>query len=160
MMRPFHEIADAFQSDGALRDFYIRRADVSDWNAILQHLQWRLKDGCFTVDGVSQELPSTFEEIETIRAQANPCLSILVGGAHVCCHFFNRDTVEFDFRPEDYRTPEAWSELSVFLQDIVDTVTKPGDVTYENAENDVIVRFQPGIQVEPFAPPERCGRVV
>ena len=48
-----------------------------------------------------------------------------------------------DFRPEDFRTFERWSALCEFFQGIVDTVGKLGIVTYENAEDDVIERFEP-----------------
>jgi hypothetical protein len=153
MTREFQEITEAFRSDGALRDFYIHDTNPADWNVVLRRVRSMLEDGCFTVDGQSRNLPASFEEVETIRAEASPCLSIPVAGAYVCCHFFCDAQIEFNFRPEDYRTPEMWSALSVFLQDIVDAVAKPGVVTYENTEDDVIVRFEPKRKVEPSAAP-------
>jgi len=153
MTREFQEITEAFRSDGALRDFYIQDTSKADWNVVLRRVRRMLRAGCFTVDGEDRELPTTFEEIERIHAEECPCLNIPVAGAYVCCHFFCAEEIEFDFRPEDYRTPEAWSALSEFLQDIVDTVAKPGIVTYENAPDDVIERFEPKRRVEPCAAP-------
>jgi hypothetical protein len=146
--RNFLESADALRSDGAFRDFYVHNTSRGDWNAVLHQMRSKLEAGCFTVDGDSRDLPQTFEEIEQIRAQGCPCLSIPVAGAYVCCHFFCHDQIELNFRPEDYRTPERWSELSGFLQSIVDTVAKPGVVTYENVEDDVIETFEPTRNVE------------
>jgi hypothetical protein len=140
-----------------LRDFYIHGANSVDWNLVLQRVRRMLEAGCFTVDGESRELPATFEAIEGIRAAANPCLSIPVAGAYVCCHFFCPEVIELDFRPEDYRTVETWSALSEFLQGIVDTVSKPGVVTYENAEEDVIEKFEPRKKIEP-SPPADASR--
>jgi len=51
--------------------------------------------------------------------------------------------IEFDFRPEDYRTRERWSALSEFFQSIVDTIRKPAAVTYENVVDDIIETFEP-----------------
>jgi hypothetical protein len=153
MTREFQEITEAFRSDGALRDFYIHHTNPADWNVVLRRVKGMLEDGCFTVDGESRELPATFDEVERIRAKAKPCLSIPVAGAYVCSHFFCAEEIEFDFRPEDYRTPETWSMLAVFLQNIVDAVAKPGVVTYENAGDDVIVRFEPKRKIEPYAAP-------
>ena len=149
MTLDFQKIAEAFRSDGSLRDFYIHETNPADWNVVLRRVRTMLEDGCFTVDGQSQDLPATFEEVEMIRAEASPCLSIPVAGAYVNCHFFCDAQIEFDFRPEDYRTPEMWSALSLFLQEIVDSVAKPGVVTYENAEDDVIVKFEPKLKAEP-----------
>ena len=93
-------------------------------------------------------------DIEVIRAEACPCVNIPVARAYVCCHFFCSEEIEFDFRPEDFRTPETWAALSKFLQDIVETVGKRGVVTYENAPDDVIEIFEPRQKVEPCAPPD------
>jgi hypothetical protein len=70
-------------------------------------------------------------------------LSIPVAGAYVNCHFFCEEQIEMDFRPEDYRTFERWSGLCEFFRGIVYAVGKPGIITHENAENDVIERFEP-----------------
>lgn len=153
MTREFQKVADALRSDGELRDFYIHGTTKADWNVVLQRVRRMLGDGCFTVDGEDRELPATFDEIERIRAKECPCLSIPVAGTYVCCHFFCAEEIEFDFRPEDYRTPETWSALSEFLQDVVDTVAKPGVVTYENAPEDVLERFEPKRRVKPCAAP-------
>jgi hypothetical protein len=149
MTRKLEEIADAFRSDGALRDFYIYNTSSADWNTVLHQVRPNLDTDCFTVDGKSRNLPKTFEEIERIRQKANAFLCIPVAGASVCCHFFCKNEIEFDFRPENYRTQESWSALSTFLQDIVDAVGKPGVVTYENAEDVVIARFEPKQNVKP-----------
>src|ERR1700733_8246444 len=137
MPHEFKEIADDLRSDGALRDFYIHAANRADWNAVLRRVRSNREADCFTVDGESQELPQSFEAIESLRQMANPCLSILVDGAFVNCHFFLDEEIEFDFRPEDFRTPGRWSALCGFFQELVDLVGKPGVITHENAEDDV-----------------------
>jgi hypothetical protein len=137
MPHDFKEIADALRSDGALRDFYIYGTNRIDWNGLLRRSRRGWEKDYFTVDSERRELPQTFEEIESLREQANLCWSVLVGGAYVNCHFFCVEQIEFDFRPEDYRTPERWSALCEFFQEIVDAVGKCGVVTYENAEDDV-----------------------
>lgn len=143
MPREFQMIADDLRPDGALRDFYIHGTNRSDWNTVMRWVRGKLESGCFTVDGESRELPLTFEAIEQIRTQATPCLSIPIAGAYVNCHFFCDDEIELDFRPEDYYTPDLWSALCEFLQEIADIVGKPGVVTYENVEDEIIERFEP-----------------
>jgi len=148
MPRDFKEIVDALRSDGALRDFYIHAANRMDWNVLLRWSRNNRQADCFTVDRGRRELPQTFEAIELLRQQANLCWSVLVAGAYVNCHFFCVEQIEFDFRPEDYRTAERWSALCDFFQEVVELVGKSGVVTYENAEGDVIDRFEPRAKVE------------
>jgi len=144
MPHEFKEIADDLRSDGALRDFYIRAANRADWNAVLRRVRSNRTADRFTVDGESREMPQSFEAIECLRQKANPCWNILVDGAYVNCHFFWEKEIEFDFRTEDFRTPERWSALCRFFQEIVDVVCKSGVITHENAQDDVIDRFEPG----------------
>ncbi len=148
MPREFTEIADDLRFDGGLRDFYIRGTNYGDWNVALRSIRSSRGVGCFTVDGESRELPPSFEAVEQLRPKANPCWSTLVAGARVNCHFFCEEEIELDFRPEDYRTPERWSKLCAFFQEIVDAVGKPGIVTLENRQEALIERFEPGIKVE------------
>jgi hypothetical protein len=154
MPHEFNEIADDLRSDGALRDFYIRAANRADWNAVLRRVRSNRKADCFTVDGESRALPQSFEAIEHLRQKANPCLSILVDGGYVNCHFFGHEEIEFDFRPEDFRTPERWSSLCGFFQQIVDVVGKSGVITHENAEDCVIDRFEPRTKLEQSVAPK------
>ena len=141
--RSFYEVLDALQSDGGLRDFYIPAANRIHWNAVLCLVRSRLESDSFTVDAEPKELPPTFEAIEYIRTQANPCLSIPVAGAYVNCHFFRHDEIELDFRPEDYRTPEKWAAICEFFQEITDVVGKASKITYENTIDEVIESFHP-----------------
>lgn len=145
MPRDFEAILDDLQSDGGLRDFYILNANRSDWNAFLAFVQSKLEVTSYTVDAESQALPATFEAIEQIHASGAPCLAISVADAVVCCHFFWVAEIELDFRPEDYRTRERWLALCEFFQAIVDAVGKPGVITFENAQNDVIEKFEPTV---------------
>jgi hypothetical protein len=143
MPHEFKEIADSLRSDGALRDFHIRGANRTDWNVVLRRVSSHREAYRFTVDGESQDLPQAFEAIEKLRQKANPSLSIMVDSAYVNCHFFWDEEIEFDFRPEDFRTLERWSALCGFFQEIVDVVGKAGVITYENAQDDIIDRFEP-----------------
>jgi hypothetical protein len=145
MPRKFQDIADDLRPDGALRDFYIHNTNHTDWNAALCRVRGGLEANCFTVDGEIRELPPSFEAIEQIRAYANPCLSIPIAGANVNCHFFCAEEIEMDFRPEDYHALDLWAALCAFFQGIVDAVGKPGIITFENAEDAVIERFEPRV---------------
>lgn len=143
MPREFKVIADDLHSDGALREFYIRNANRADWDAILKRVNRNWKAYDFSVDGEARELPLSFETIEHLRREANPLLSIQIAEAYVNCHFFGDEEIEFDFRPEDFRTPERWVKLCEFFQDMVDAVGKSGIVTYENMPREVIDNFEP-----------------
>jgi hypothetical protein len=143
MPRDFKVIVDGLQSDGALRDFRIRATNRLDWHAVLRQSRINREANRFTVDSEPRGLPQTFEVIEHLRQQASLCWNVLVAGADVNCHFFCEKQIEFDFRPEDYGTPERWSELCAFFQEIIDVVGKSGVVTHEHAEDDVIDRFEP-----------------
>ena len=143
MSREFSDVLQDLQSDGGLRDFYIRDANRADWNAFLRRVKEESAAVSFTVDGEVRELPGAFEAIEQIRAEAAPSLSVRVADSLVCCHFFCDAEIELDFRPKDYRTPERCAALCNFFQAIVDGVGKPGIVSFENVPTDVIEEFHP-----------------
>ncbi len=148
MFRRFQDVVADLASDGGLRDFYIFDVSAHHWNRLLECVRRRLHDDSFQIDGRTEQIPPTFESIYALRSTVSPCLSIPVGRAYVACHFFSDSEIELDFRPEDYCSPESWSELCEFLQGLVDAVGRPGVVTLENHKTEVIEAFEPRRKVE------------
>jgi hypothetical protein len=62
--------------------------------------------------------------------------------------FFCEEQIDFDFRPENYRTLDRWSALCEFFQEIVNVVGKSGVITHENTKDHVIDRFEPRTNVK------------
>lgn len=149
MARELKHIANDLRSDGTLRDFYIRNASRADWNAVLKRVSCNWQAHRFSVNGENRELPQSFETIEQLRASAIvPRLGVQVADAYVNCHFFWDGEIEFEFQPEDFRTPERWAALCGFFQDIVDAVGKSGIVTHESKQHAVIDKFEPRPRVQ------------
>jgi len=148
MAHELKRIAGDLRSDGTLRDFYIRDANRMDWDAVLKRVSRNWQPHRFSVNGEAQELPLSFEMIERLRASANACLGVQVADAFVNCHFFWDGEIEFEFRPEDFRTAERWAALCGFFQDMVDAVGKSGIVTHECRQYAVIDRFEPRLRAQ------------
>ena len=131
-MKPFSEIESSLQRDGSLRDFYIHNTTSNDWNQLLQFVTPHLEDDCFLIDSKPTEMPNDYHQIDEIHKTASPLLSIPVAGKYLNCHFFCEEIIELDFWPYDFCDPDRWSELSLFFQQIVNLIQKPGIVTFEN----------------------------
>ncbi len=144
MPREFKEIADDLRSDGALRDFYICGTTRTHWNAVLRRVRCNWKAHRFSIDGETQELPSSFEAIEHLRGRANLCLGIQVADAYVNCHFFWDEEIEFDFRPEDFRTPSDGRRYAGFSKTLLIRPVNPASPrTRTGAGHCQVDRFEP-----------------
>jgi hypothetical protein len=152
-MKSYAEIAEHLESDGALRDFYIESTSAGDWDRLIAHIRTMAVRYECSYNGYSVPLPTRFSDIQAMQLTDMPVLHVTVAGAVVNCHFFCAEELEMDFRPEDFRNPNKWGELLVFLQSVVDVIGKEGIITMENCKAAVIDRLEPRRKAEPAARP-------
>ena len=147
-MRRYGDIVEYLESDGALRDFYIEATSSDDWNRLLAAIPSIAPKHEFTHKGCSTLLPRSLADIENMQKEDPTTLHITIADAVVNCHFFCQDEIEMDFRPEDFRNPVKWEQLTAFLQKVVNVVGKPGIITMENWKDTVIDRLEPKQKAE------------
>ncbi len=152
-MRTFARIAKHLESDGALRDFYIESTSPDDWARLLAAIPSIATRYQFTHKGCSPVLPRTFADIQNMQKEDPTTLHITIADAVVNCHFFCQDEIEMDFRPQDFRSPAKWGQLTNFLQKVVNIVGKPGLITMENDKAAVIERLESEQKAEQSPPP-------
>lgn len=145
MQSAFHDIVIDLQKDGTLRDIYIDNSINEDWNSFLDFVRIADYPYTFEVDTEAGTLPRNIAEIDKILEAGSINLSIEVAGKWICCHFFCDEEIELDFWPEDYNTPEQWSYMSLFLNDLVNYLQRKAIVTFENERDSIITEFIPTV---------------
>jgi hypothetical protein len=140
----WHRIAPDFEPDGSLRDIYILRTDLADWQHVLDALGKWTPAPTLILGGQSASLPVRAEKM--FSGDERPLLSILVGGATLNCHFFTDDEIEFDVNPAEVTGPSQAEALTAFMTVLGEATNKPVVLTMENSREGVIFRYSPDLQ--------------
>src|SRR6478735_1221008 len=97
----WQQIAPDFEPDGSLRDIYVFGTDLSDWQRVLDVLRTWEPAPNLTIGGQPANMPDNAEDIFAEARQQGALLSLKVSDAHVNCHFFGHDEIEFDLDPRE-----------------------------------------------------------
>jgi hypothetical protein len=127
--------------DGSVRDVYVLEGGPDDWKRLLEALPDSSWSYTFTWEGQPQPLPRTFSEARSREGTA--LLSIDKNGLWLNCHFFNETEIEFDFRPEEIKSPQVFERLHAFLSWLADLLQKDVIITPENTSDDIILTVTP-----------------
>ena len=143
MHMEWQSVSADFVSDGSLRDIYIRKATLGDWQAVIDALKNEVPKFEFRVGNVAAELPSDISKL-FFRGpdDLTPSLYLPMGDATVNCHFVRVDEVEFDLDPRDMNA-ELLMVLLDFLTLLGKATNKPVLLTMENRPDAEIMRFEP-----------------
>ena len=139
----WQSVSADFESDGALRDIYIRKATLVDWQAVIDALKSEMPALEFRIGSEAAELPCDISEL-FFRGpnDLTPALYVPMGDTTVNCHFFSDDEVEFDLNPRDMNE-ELLPLLLDFLTLLGKATNKPVLLTMENMPEAEIMRFEP-----------------
>lgn len=131
-----------FRVDGSLRDIYITRSTLAEWQALYPVL--RDNRGVeYSVDGVSQTPPDSVEQIFTVRQSASPMLRFRVGPALVVFHFCSEDEIECDFAPNEITSQTDLDALLAFVRQLGETTRKRVLITPENDRERPFITYDP-----------------
>jgi hypothetical protein len=133
-----------FEWDGSLRDIYIFKTSLDDWQKLLDFTRAGRYTFEYKIDGDAVALP---ERAATIfeRENSRSLLSANVGNLLLNCHFFTADEIEFDLDPREVKVERDLEELFDFLRRLCRISNKQTALTPENAPELWIFRFNPGI---------------
>ena len=125
-------VAADFVPDGSLRDLYVLRTDVSDWQRFMDYLlasDLRLN---LTVDDESSDLPmDKVDALFAAKERATVLLRIGIGEIRLYCHFFGTDDIELDLDPKEI-TEANLPTLLHFMRSVGRRLAKDFVVTGEN----------------------------
>jgi len=142
----WQQIAPDFEPDGSLRDIYVFGTGLSDWQRVLDALRTWEPMPNFTIGGQPANMPDKAEGIFTEARQHGALLSFKVSGAHVNCHFFGHDEIEFDLDPREVTGPAQLEGFERFMGLLGRTTGKSVVMTMENMRESVILRYAPDAQ--------------
>jgi hypothetical protein len=138
--RPAYDEAQGlWEIEGSLRDIYIHKVDLVDWNKLLE-LSSRFTCS-YTFDGVTSALP----EVESIfsNRDGSHLLRLNLGTVTANCHFFVVSEIELDLDPREVQSLKAHSEVLSFIESLAYAVGKPVLLTPENGEHIPYISFEP-----------------
>lgn len=137
------DVAVGFEYDGSLRDIYIFSTTTSDWQKTLNSLSELRPAPVYKLDGVVMALPRDVEHIFEVRASMTPLLELLLIDIRLHCHFFDRDTIEFDLPAADVKGADQLEALVGFMTLLGRTTNKRVSLTRENCANRPLLLYLP-----------------
>jgi len=138
----WHTCKENFRTDGSLRDIYITPATLADWRAVYPVLR-SFPVVEYSVDGVTQPVPASVEQVFGVRRFANPMLRVRVGATLVVFHFFTDEEIECDFLPNEIRSQVDLDALLAFVRRIGDATRKRVVITPENTREKPFITYHP-----------------
>ena len=143
MGKSYNEVKNDLSPDGALRDFYIKDIDPSDWDLFLIFVKENIERYTFYWYDKEIPLPMSYKEIKRMQEENPTILTIWIGEQTICCYFFIESEIELDFKPNGIENAQKWNDLVSFFQSLVVTIGKKGIITQENWEEYIIDEIDP-----------------
>jgi hypothetical protein len=141
MIATWEACREQFESDGSLRDVYVRQACSEVWGSAFAFLS-RGGDTRFMIDGVDAPLPRSHEEAFRLRPGSHPLLVVRREGIEYCCHFFSTEEVELDFLPQDVSGEKRFVALTAFIRGLGLGSRRDVFVTPENQPHLWFLRYE------------------
>lgn len=145
----WHDVAKAFEFDGAWLDLVVRGTDLALWQKFLDALRSsRYEFAYLQLDRASgvrcqSPLPERAEDAFPEHGMADRLLSVQLAGPLANCHFFTPDEIEFDIDPREIGGQDQFDALVAFLQLMANATGKDAVVTPENMTEVVMFRVRP-----------------
>lgn len=136
------KIAPEFKFDGSWRDIYVPNAGVQGWAAVWERLCGLTPAPVLHRANSSGPMPPRFEWPGQV-AGGRAHLSVKFGEITFNCHFFDDDEIEFDFDPREVRGANDTKDVAAFMALLGEATAEPVLLTWENAREAVIARYDP-----------------
>ncbi|MDX1908445.1 MAG: hypothetical protein SF053_15520 [Bacteroidia bacterium] len=134
--------------DGSLRDIYVRRMIVDDWQRWIEHAN---SNGIvkFTLDGVHIADEIDFAAVSKYWGQPGsefPSASLTIGNILLQVYFGDESELELDLSPQDIQTIDDHRTLMDYLLSVSNLLQKNVELTMENpaAVNEVLLSIRFG----------------
>ena len=145
----WHNLAEDFTRDGALRDIYILQTTQADWQQALDTVRSTATAIDYRSGDQPSPLPSTFG---SSTSEFGRLLSFRIGAIGLTCHFFHEAEIEFSFWPHELTNQTDLDARIRFIQRLGDSVGKPVIVCPENYPDAAFLRYEPESHSTSFIP--------
>lgn len=138
-----------FQSDGSLRDIYVRGTNQTDWNAVLAVVRGMFAPVRVTTgegSAMNHLSPNHFNGKQRVQVTFN------IGDVEIIGHYFEASAIELSLDPKSVITSAVLGELLRFAVSVARFVGRTVVITPENAPDLPIFMVQPTGHVEFLAP--------
>ncbi|MEZ7496062.1 hypothetical protein QO206_11210 [Leeuwenhoekiella aequorea] len=125
-----------FESDGALRDIYVKDVNESDWKKLIDYLNSE-----YTLEfGIDKERNSNKIDFDFIQKMWNDengeletkSLTIDLNGILIKSYFFSPEQIEFDIKPSEIKSLSELNRILEFMTSISKVLKKQVTLTGEN----------------------------
>ena len=129
-----------FETDGSLRDIYVKDIDKSVWNALIASIREAEYIFKFFHGQSELNLPDSFCAIKNMQKTDPTTLKLwLPGNIQVNCHFFSDHQIELDVSPLEIHNEGSFKQLVSFLYWLAITTSSEVLLTHENSPSQVIL---------------------
>jgi hypothetical protein len=133
------EMPGIWSRDGSLRDIYVHRTTIADWQWLLDRAN--SLGARYTFDGLAVALPSAVD-IFNDRSGSH-LLHFHFGDVSLHCHFFIADEIEIDVQPQEVQSEEQHRAVFRFVAELATALAKPASITPENSPEAPFAVFLP-----------------
>jgi hypothetical protein len=143
---------DEFTCDGSLRDIYVLKTNINNWQQFLDFLRSSNIPHRFGGEDNLEYLNDLASYFEERSQHGSLILSIDLNGVILNCHFFIETEIELDLDPKDVTDEGKASGVFKFMENLSETLSIPVRLTPENTENTAIFEYTPGNHIWNYIP--------
>ena len=136
----FEDMPRLWEADGTLRDVYVLRTSLADWEAFLALASSYSCKHSF--HGEPCPIPAA-AEIFGGSSSSSHLLSISLGEVTANCHFFAARELELDIEPREVRGAEEHFQVLRFVERLSSVIGKPALISPENGAAIPFLSFNP-----------------
>ena len=131
----WHEVAEGFARDGALRDIYVFGTSAREWQDVYDAIR-----SAYRV--LFHDLTHPPDDVrELLNAMESCTITVEPDGLDINCHFFTEDEIEFDLSPDGVTSRETLDPVCRFMQVVGRAAGKDAVLVVEDGRDWIILRF-------------------
>ncbi len=134
------DCCSAFHIDGSLRDIYVQKTSIEDWENLLLFLLSLNVELKYDFNGKLAVFPSCVATIFNEKEHTHN-LSIDLDGIILNCHFFIECEIEMDIDPKEIRSQKALNTILKFVSDLGKHLGKDVVITEENTRDAIWFKY-------------------
>lgn len=119
----------AFHTDGSLRDIYIKKTTLTDWNRFITFVS--AHEHKYSYNGERVPLPKEAYYIFSER-DCSHFLKVFIDDIQVNCHFFLEQEIELDMNPGEVQSQAKLNTIIKFISELGDHLNRDVILTEEN----------------------------
>lgn len=132
-----------FYRDGSLRDLYVLKTTVEDWERLLAFVRTGYRTYSYSNADGKTELPAAKVIFPEGEREGLHLMTVDLDGCTANCHFFWTGDIEFDLLPNEVTAAERAAAVFAWMRDLGQELDRPIRLTPENTEEYVLAAYDP-----------------